>query len=94
MKKKIALSFCLAILLLIALAFSCCSLFQNGVEFINNSSYTVSVYPLDTSWNYFELAPGEKHTVTTDQGYVSFMYSPTSSVRCDKSPGKVVFSNY
>ncbi len=93
MKKMVMRTFCLAVLLVIAFALSSCSLFQNGVEFINNSSYTVSVYPLDESWDYFELDPGDKHTVTTKESYISFLYSPTSFVRCDESSGRVVFKD-
>ncbi len=73
----------------LALSFSGCSLF--GVEFINNSSRTVEVHPIDQDWQFFSLDPGEKHTIQPEGGSASFLYFPTWVV-CDTSQdGKVVF---
>jgi len=92
MKRLIVLSFILLVLAVLALPLASCSLF--GVKFINNSSYTVEVTPLEQDWEFFILDPGATHRVSPKEGYVSFLYWPTSTVACDDSQeGKIVFTN-
>ena len=92
MKRLIVRRFILLVVAVLAVLLASCSLF--GVKFINNSSYTVEVTPLDQEWEFFILDPGETHSVSPKEGYVSFLYWPASTVACDDSlEGKVVFTN-
>lgn len=90
MKKLIARSLILLALTLLALPLASCSLF--GINFINNSSYTVHVTPVGQDWEFFILDPGETHNVS--EASVTFLYWPTTTVACDDSQdGKIVFTN-
>ena len=92
MKRPVVRSVVLLVLAVLALPLASCSLF--GVNFINNSSYTVEVTPVGQDWEFFILDPGQKHNVSPKEGYVSFLYWPTSTVACDDSQaGKIVFTN-
>lgn len=94
MKRSVSRISALTIVLAVALALAACSLLNNGCDFINHSSYTVDVYPLQDSWSYFELAPGATHSISVKEDYVLFTYSPTSLVKCDQSnAGKAIFTD-
>jgi len=84
----------LVVLLMIALTLFTCSLFDNGVQFMNKSSYIVAVIPLEQDWESFQLDPGDTKKITTKNDYVSFLYTPATLVDCDKSKtGKIIFTN-
>ncbi len=77
------------LVLLLSLSVAGCSLF--GIEFINNSSKTVEVHPIDQDWQFFSLDPGERNTISPKEGYASFLYFPTTVVCDDSQSGKVIF---
>jgi len=52
----------LTVLLIIPIAPATRSLFENGSEFINNSSCPGSVHPIEHDWGFFDLDLGAIRT--------------------------------
>ena len=89
MKKLIARTLILLALAMLVLPLAGCSLF--GIDFINNSSYSVHVTPVEQDWEFFILDPGGTHHVS--EAYVNFLYWPTTVACDDSQDGKIVFKN-
>jgi hypothetical protein len=87
--KKILLRSSLLLILALLVSAAGCSLF--GIEFVNNSSRTVEVHPVDQDWEFFILDPGDRNTIHPSEGYASFLYFPTTVICDDSQSGKVVF---
>ncbi len=76
-----------------------CSLFFNppeySCEFINNSSYTVTVTPNgQTSWSTVLLTPGTNVTVIIPEEFIYYVYVDANLVIVDSilaGPGEIVF---
>jgi len=64
-----------------------------GFEFVNNSSYTVTVEPgTGENFSAFALAPGQDKKIGDSKGdSLDFVYGPANVVRADNTPGLTVF---
>lgn len=91
MKRWVAVLAALAM----GVTFSACDdLNDNGVEFRNESSHEVGVFPDgDHDWDAFRLEPGEHETVDVSHT-VHFYYTPADEVDVDKSEDHtIIFVN-
>lgn len=95
MKKFVAM---LAVVLPLALVVGCepfpdSDEDEGKVEFVNKSSYRVSITPESRGWSGFSLAPDERKTIN-DLYDVYFSYEPRFRVKVGKNDaGRVVFVN-
>ena len=88
----------LLIVAVVGVLFAGCWLVPNpdsNYEFINNSSYTVTITPNgQISWSTVLLAPGGRITITIPEDTIYFLYSDSNLVTADTSGnGEVVFRN-
>jgi len=74
--------FKISLVLLVLVACTSCDLFEDPFTFLNQSSYTVHVWPNGQAWIEFYLAPGQSFTVENygDYDSISYYYSPSNHV--------------
>jgi hypothetical protein len=84
--KKLILSAVLAVVLLSSL--SC--LLGTTVHFENRSTWAVSVWPNQQTWDQFALNPGQTRDVKTDMEAISFYFDPVTNVYFDWADAKTV----
>lgn len=87
MKKLTALLFAVCILFGVV---ACEDAGDEGVLFLNQSSYLVQVRPNgDPFWDGFSLPPGERYRVNTSRD-VFFVYEPVTRVSVGKNESRTI----
>jgi hypothetical protein len=84
----------LALVLFVLFLTSSCNLFQlNNYEFINDSSYAITITPNgQTDWTAFILGSYQNRTISISENNIYFLYNNASLVYDDTSvSGKIYF---
>lgn len=80
----------ITILLIVTVVVACKHEPEFVAEFVNNSSYTLTISPNGQDWLEFRLASGYSRTVTISESTIYFFYSPASFVVCDVSGDSLI----
>lgn len=94
MNSKIKTIFIFIIIGFALIITSCTEFIENDFEFLNNSSYDLTIAPNGQDWQEFILSSGTSRILTINDKSVYFIYNYAGLVQCDTTRDLlVIFSN-